>query len=231
MALVAERVIDIAGASGAAIGMVEGKKVRYRAVAGSKALPLGTEVPAEKALCLPCIRNAQVFRCADVDPEFLIDTQECRRRGIQSMIAVPIFHEGGVIGGLELYYPNQNGFTDQDIHTCQLMAGLVTEALARDEEITWKQSLANERAVMLEALEKLKPNLSALIDTEPAKVPVKPAHIPESVAATYTCTKCGHGLMSDEQFCGLCGTAWRADTEQQRPGLARARNWGNASHG
>lgn len=207
MALVAERVIDIAGASGAAIGMVEGKKVRYRAVSGSKSLPLGTEVPTEKALCLPCIRNAQVFRCADVDPEFLIDTQECRRRGIQSMIAVPIFHEGGVIGGLELYYPNQNGFTDQDIHSCQLMAGLVTEALARDEEITWKQSLANERAVMLEALEKLKPNLSALIETEPPKAAAKPTQMPESVAASYVCAKCGHGLMSDEQFCGNCGAS------------------------
>jgi hypothetical protein len=215
MALVVERVIDIAGASGAAIGMVEGKKVRYRAVAGSKALPLGTEVPTEKALCLPCIRSAQVFRCADVDPEFLIDTQECRRRGIQSLIAVPIFHEGGVTGGLELYYPNQNGFTDQDIHTCQLMAGLVTEALARDEEITWKQSLANERAVMLEALEKLKPNLSALIETEPVKEIVKPAHIPESVPAAYVCAKCGQCLMSGEQFCGQCGTPRGAQTQSK----------------
>ena len=35
--------------------------------------------------------------------------------------------------------------------------------------MTWKQSLANERAVMLEALEKLKPNLSALVEKDPAE--------------------------------------------------------------
>jgi GAF domain-containing protein len=203
MALVAERVIEIARASGAALGMVDGKNVTYRAVAGSKALKLGTQVPTEKALCLPCIRNGQVFRCVNVDPEFLIDTQECRRRGIQSLIAVPIFHEGGVAGGLELYYANQNGFTEQDIHTGQLMAGLITEALARDEELTWKQSLANERAVMLEALEKLKPNLSALVEKDPAKT----AAAPDASTATFTCTKCGHKLVSGEQFCGQCGTA------------------------
>ena len=57
-------------------------------------LPAGTDVPMEKALCLACLRTGQVFRCADVNPEFLLDTEECRRRGIQSMIAVPIFHDG-----------------------------------------------------------------------------------------------------------------------------------------
>ena len=46
-----------------------------------------------------CLRTGQVFRCADVNPESLLDTEECRRRGIQSMIAVPVFHDGGVAGG------------------------------------------------------------------------------------------------------------------------------------
>jgi putative methionine-R-sulfoxide reductase with GAF domain len=202
MALIAERVIEIARATGAAIGILDGSKVRYRAVAGSQTLKAGTEIPLEKALCLPCIRNGQVFRCGDVDPEFLIDSMECRRRGIQSLIAVPIFHEGEVAGGLELYYPTQNGFSEQDIHTGQLMAGLVTEALARDEEMTWKQSLANERAVMLEALEKLKPNLSALVD--PATQPESKSSTFES-GAFYTCAKCGNKVMNGEQFCGQCG--------------------------
>ena len=202
MALIAERVIEIARASGAAIGILDGNKIRYRAVAGSQTVKAGTEVPLEKALSQPCIRSAQVFRCGDVDPEFLIDSMECRRRGIQSLIAVPIFHEGEVAGGLELYYPTQNGFSEQDIHTGQLMAGLVTEALARDEEMTWKQSLANERAVMLEALEKLKPNLSALVD--PATQTGSHGSAFES-GATYPCEKCGHKLMNGEQFCGQCG--------------------------
>ena len=74
------------------------KQDRYRAVAGSQTLKAGAEIPLEKALCLPCIRNGQVFRCGDVDPEFLIDSQECRRRGIQSLIAVPIFHEAKLPG-------------------------------------------------------------------------------------------------------------------------------------
>lgn len=206
MALVTERVTEIARADGAAIGIVDGKKVRYRAGSGLKAPTAGTEVASEKALCLPCIRNGQVFRCVDVDPEFLIDVQECRRRGIQSLVAIPIFHEGTVAGGLEVYYSRQHGFTDQDIHTCQLMAGLVTEALAREDEITWKKSLENERAMMLEALEKLKPKLSALVDAPVAAQTPTPTASSITSAPSYTCMKCGHQLVLGEQFCGQCGS-------------------------
>ncbi len=210
MTLVAERLTEMARADGAAIGMVDGRKVRYRAVVGARALRLGTEVPVDRALCLPCIKNGQVFRCPDVNPEFLVDTEECRRRGIASLIAVPIFHEGGVVAGLELYYSIPSGFTDQDVHTCQLMAGLITEALARDEEVTWKQSLASERAMMLEALEKLKPNLAALVEPAAAKpiqsTPKNPVPSPVTEAA-YFCGNCGHEMAGGERFCGQCGNS------------------------
>ena len=186
MSLVAERLVQMARASGAAIGILEGKSLHYRAVSGALTLAVGTDVPMDKALCLPCLRTGQVFRCADVNPEFLLDAEECRRRGIQSMIAVPIFRDGAVAGGMELYYPTTQAFTEQDVHTCQLMAGLMTEALARDEEVTSKKSLATERAVMLEALERLKPNLAALIDKPTAKESAPKAGAPAMTASRMT---------------------------------------------
>jgi GAF domain-containing protein len=215
ISLVAHRLVQMTHASGAAIGILDGKKLHYRAASGTLTLAVGTDVPMDKALCLPCLRTGQVFRCADVNPEFLLDTEECRRRGIQSMIAVPVFHDGGVAGGLELYYPTTQAFTEQDVHTCQLMAGLITEALAREEEVTWKKSLATERAAMLEALEKLKPNLAALIDKPAAKDSGLKAGAPATASSTsaFDCRKCGHTLVGGEQFCGNCGTPRSSDYE------------------
>ncbi len=214
MSLVAERLTQIAGIRSAAIGILDGKKVQYRAAAGVMALPAGTEVPMEKALGADCLRTGGVFRCTDVNTELVLDTDECRRRGIQSMIAVPVFHDGGVAGSLELYFPSAQAFTEEDVHTCQLMAGLVTEALARNEKVTWKKSLATERAVMLEALEKLKPNLAALADTASKDVAVR-ASVPSraSSASTFVCRKCGHELVGQEQFCGNCGLPRSSDYE------------------
>ena len=170
MALVAESILKITNASGAAIAILEGKKVRYRAVSGRCALRLDSVVAVDKAICSACLRVGQVVRSTDINSEFLVDVEECRRRGIQSLIAVPVYHDGSTTGALELYFEKTLAFTSEDVHTCQLMAGLVTEVCARDSELTWKKSLAVERANMLEALEKLKPNLTTLSEKEFAQL-------------------------------------------------------------
>ena len=213
MALVVERLTQLAGVGGASIGLLQDKKVQYKATAGIMALPAGTEIFLDNALCVECLRVGSVFRCADVNAERILDKDECRRRGIQSMIAVPIFHRAAVAGSLELYFGKPLAFTEEDVHACQLMAGLVTEALARDEEFSWKKSLADDRAVMLEALEKLKPELAALVDARAAKEVAAVATAPSVTksASTFVCPKCGHELVGEENFCGNCGSPRSSD--------------------
>lgn len=205
MGLVAERTAKITNANGAGIGILDGKKVQYRAGCGPTALPVGTEIPLETAACAACFRTGQVIRSENFTPEFLFDPEPIRKRGIESLIAVPVYHDGRVAGALELYFEKTNGFVEQDIHTCQLMAGLVTEAFARDAELTWKQSLAVERNTMLEALEKLKPNLAALAHTDEPGIG---SSQDTSAVATQSsaCRQCGAQLAANERFCGKCGS-------------------------
>ncbi len=214
MALVAGRITQIARAGGAAIGILDGKRFRYRAQAGGLTLPPGTDIAFDKALCLACLRTGQVFRCNDVNPEFLLDTEECRRRGIQSMIGVPIFHEGIVAGGLELYYSITHAFTEQDVHTCQLMAGLITEALARDQDTTRSASLVSEGVLKRQAVEK--PRRTPAVPIAGANGKDSPARANASAGAKSIgnpnegtsadlCQKCGHRLIANERFCGHCG--------------------------
>lgn len=218
LSLVVSRLTEIAGAGGAAIAMLEGRTVLYRSVAGSMTLPAGTEVPLESALCEACLRAGQAIRAADVNSEFLLDLAQCRARGIQAMIAVPMNQEGAVTGAIELYYASPRPLGEQDVHTCQLMAGLVTEALAREEETNRKKSLAAQRAVMLEALERLKPNLAALVGSPAAASTAKRSGsasltAPESIGPASPCGKCGHPLMAEENFCGKCGSPRSNDYE------------------
>ncbi len=207
MAVVAERVARITGANGAAIAILEGRTVHYRAGAGAPALPLGSEAPLETAVCSASLRTGQVIRCEDVNLEFLFDPELCRPRGIVSLVAVPIYREGDIIGALELYFDKTHGFAEQDIHTCQLMAGLVTEAIGRDAQVTLKKSMAAERSTMLAAIERLQPSLAAWAEDEPAAAakPSPAASMP-SVEKSL-CRKCGSKLLAEEQFCGKCGTA------------------------
>jgi len=208
MQLVAERSARITDAIGAGVATVEGKKVRYRAGSGACALPPGSEVSADKAICTASLRIGQIIRTEELNTEFFFDPDEARRRGIHSLISAPIYHEGNIVGAFELYFGEPKGFAEQDVHTCQLMAGLITEAFARNEERSWKKSLAAERATMLEALEKLKPNLAALSEAKTTAPPVEALAAGVSVEAKGPpCRKCGSKLGADEQFCGKCGTA------------------------
>jgi putative methionine-R-sulfoxide reductase with GAF domain len=209
LAVVAERVARITGATGAAIAILEGTTVRYRAGAGAPALPLGSEAPLETAVCSASLRTGQVIRCEDVNLEFLFDPELCRPRGIASLVAVPIYREGDIIGALELYFDKTQGFAEQDIHTCQLMAGLVTEAIGRDAQVTLKKSIAAERSTMLAAIERLQPSLAAWAEDAPAATSGPNGSTPS--AEKSLCRKCGGKLLAEEQFCGKCGTPRTGD--------------------
>ncbi len=214
MAVVAERIARITNASGAAIGILEGKTIRYRAGAGAPALPLGSEVPLATAICATCVRTGQVLRTPDVNTEFLFDPELCRQRNIESLCAVPVYHDGSIVGALELYFDRLQGFAEQDIHTCQLMAGLVTEAIGRGTESALKKSMAAERSSMLAAIERLKPNLAALAGDQTSGSSAINNARETGVSETYVCWKCGDKLIAQEQFCGKCGAPRLEESEQ-----------------
>jgi len=202
MGVVAERIVRIARASGAGIGILDGATVRYRAAAGASALPVGSEVPMKIAICQANIRTGQVIRTKDVDTEFLFDPEPARQRGIRSLVAVPIHYDGNIVGALELYFDRTEGYAEQDIHTCQLMAGLVTEAMGREAGATLKKSMDEERSTMLAAIEKLQPNLAALaIQPEVISQEIPPS----GEMSRSTCWKCDSHLLAGDQYCGKCG--------------------------
>jgi GAF domain-containing protein len=208
LAVVAERVTRITNASGAAIGIVEEKNVVYRAGAGSAALPVGSTVPLRAALCQANIRTGQVIRAEDVHVEILFDPAPCLQRGILSVVAVPIYHDGNIVGALELYFGRIRGFAEQDIHTCQLMAGLVTEAISRDAEANLRKSITAERSQLVAAIETLKPDLAALaVDQPPGAISPPAARASAAPTGSSLCWNCGNSLLAAEQFCGKCGSS------------------------
>lgn len=252
MSLITERAMQIAQAAGAGIGIFENGKVRYRAAAGAMALAPGSETNVEKALCSACLRVGQVIRCGSVNLEFLVDADECARRGIQSMIAAPIHHSGSIAGALELYYGQPQSFTEPDVHACQLMAGLAGEVLARSEGQASRKSLQAERAAMRDALEKLKPNLEALVESPAAENPTARIELPALTAPRLEapiprCEKCGSELLAEEAFCGKCGMSrnaeqealslqskvallWQMQEQKKRGGIRNPSNGASESH-
>ena len=150
---------------------------------------------------------------------------------------LPLHHEGKVAGLLEAQFEDGDVILEQDVRTCQLLAGLMTQTIARAAELQWKNALAAERATMIEVLERIRPQLERLAGKPQTVVPqepvpeivaeaapeiVEPEPIPEApveeqelpqtleiapVPAEDRCLHCGYKFATGELFCGRCGTA------------------------
>lgn len=216
--LVAERLQKITHAAGVAIALVRQDQLEYCAARGSTAELAGARIPVGSDLSTASLPEAEILQRLQSDSPGL--SEPLREHGVYSL---PLQHEGKVAGLLEIRFENTDRIQEQEIRTCQLMAGLMNEAIARAADLEWKQALAKERATMLEALERLKPQLERLAIEPPALEPAEPvSHFPgetakaadpvpskESVvepASDAICRQCGRELGIGELFCGRCGT-------------------------
>jgi GAF domain-containing protein len=227
-ALIAERIQKIARASGAAVGILREDHLSYCAATGSAADEARTELPIDACLAAECLRSGGVLQSPEAEKDTRLKPELCRERNVKSLIAVAAHHEGKVAGILELRFDREGAFQEEHVRASQLMAGLVGEAIARAADIEWKEALATERALMLEALERIKPQIERLVVEAPQKadapiepseesllpsaVPVdsKSAPLPTenqpSVEKLAACHNCGREFRTEELFCGNCGS-------------------------
>jgi putative methionine-R-sulfoxide reductase with GAF domain len=218
--LVAERVQKVTNASGTAIGILDKGELFYRAATGTAAIDAGTRVAPDAALSGDCLSKGSALNYPDVTSNLHVRADFFRNRDVKAFIAVPVYHTGQVAGVLELRFARANSFREADVRTAELMAGLLSEAMVTAARMKWKEALASERQSMLEALERIKPQIERLGSesmsledvggpnslASPAERSVVKHEPPARVADT--CAACGTDFFDEsESFCGTCGAA------------------------
>jgi hypothetical protein len=224
--LIAERLQEITHATGVAIAVVRENQLEYCVAKGDAASLAGSRLAIDSSLSAG----------GELSTGFI------REIGDKSSMALPLHHEGKLAGLLEIRFADADSIQEPEIRSCQLMAGLMTEAIARATDREWRQTLATERAAMLEALERIKPQLERLAvgppETlgKPREQVVKSAEnviepvaeiseprvtVPLSESGAKSsrntiCPQCGYQFGEQELFCGRCGTARPAGTLPSR---------------
>ena len=96
--LIAGQMQRLSGAGGAAIGLVLDHVLHYKAAIGSASILLGREIPEDVSISAKCLKKGEklVSPLCEADPQ--IDQAFRRRVKAQSLIAVPIYHEGKIAG-------------------------------------------------------------------------------------------------------------------------------------
>jgi hypothetical protein len=208
--VIVERLQKITHATGVAVAVVRENRLEYCAATGDAAALAGTSLPMDSSLA------------ADGQ----LSTEFSREHPDKQSIALPLHHEGNLTGLLEIRFADADSIPAPEVRSCQLMAGLLTEAITRAADKEWRQTLAAERAAMLEALERIKPQLERLAvgpakevvestqngagpaeASEPPRVPAPTSQPSAKSGRDTVCPQCGYQFGERELFCGRCGTA------------------------
>lgn len=142
--LVVLRLDLLTPSAGSAIEIAEGDEMVYRAGSGVAAPHVGLRLNLHTSLSGLCVKSGSVLRCDDSESDSRVDAAACRRLNVRSMVVAPLFHAGVAIGALKAMAVNSNAFSERDVQTLQLLAGLIGAAIAHQSAFDAKQTLLNE---------------------------------------------------------------------------------------
>jgi len=131
MRWVVERACRITRSDGAALALSRHGKLVCQAQAGAVAPDLGVELKIGHGISGLCASTGISWRCDCAESDTYVDRNRCRELGTQSVLAAPVAHLNSVLGVLEVFSSHRNAFTDHDVATVQLLAGLLVVAITR----------------------------------------------------------------------------------------------------
>lgn len=159
MNLVAEQIQKLTPATGVVVELVEADDMVYRAATGSVSQHLGLHLNKNESISGLCVKEKKVLRCDDTEKDSRVNAAACQLVNARSMVVAPLFYNGEAVGALKILSDKTNTFSEEDVKTLQLMAGLIGAALAHQMSHQTAQNLLAERTQALEELKQAEEKL------------------------------------------------------------------------
>ncbi len=135
---------DVAGASGVAIGLLQGGKLSYKAGSGSTESYIGRQVAASLTVSADTRNGREILRVEDVQTDPRIEAAICRQFGAQSLLILPIYQTRALAGILQVLFSDPHSFQDCEVRTYRLMTRQIEAAMNQTAQDRSPKPLANE---------------------------------------------------------------------------------------
>lgn len=150
--LVIERIALLTQAKDAVFELLDGDEMVYKSASGDLAAHLGLRLKLNHSLSGMCITSGQVLACDDAETDPRVDLAACRLVNARSLVAAPLIHAGKPVGVLKIMSPRTHAFSERDVQTLQLMAGLIGTAIGHQAAYEANRKLLVGRTEALDAL-------------------------------------------------------------------------------
>lgn len=152
MNLVVERAQKLTGADGAAIELVEGEEMVYRAACGIAAAQSRLRLKIATSFSGLCVRTDEILRCDDVELDPPADRGTYLSVGARSIVAVPLRQQYNSVGTLKVVSTAPMAFGETEIQTLQLVVHFMAAAVNQAVAFGAKQALLAEHTKTIVAL-------------------------------------------------------------------------------
>ncbi len=148
MDLIARRTHELSYADGAIIEIAENDEVVIQAATGLAVTTLNSRIKIDSCITGLCLMTGQTIYCQDTELDDRVNHSLCLQLGIRSILLVPLrFSDQQIVGVLNVFSKTVDAFNEQDIHSLQLMAGLLGLTMRHIREVeTANQLLMSELA-------------------------------------------------------------------------------------
>ncbi|MDB6130252.1 MAG: hypothetical protein JWM04_1359 [Verrucomicrobiales bacterium] len=125
MRVVCERVQGITSAAGAVIEISLRDKMVFGAASGLGENQIGLSLKSDTGPSGSSFTPDQILLSYDTETDPRVDREACRKAGVRSMIQVPLVYNHQILGTLTIFGKFPEAFSEMDLQTLQIIAGLV----------------------------------------------------------------------------------------------------------
>ena len=139
MQRIADRTRELTAGTSAAVRLLDGDALVCGATSGAPEIQQPHRLPVSNNLAGHAMRSGRSLLCLDTETDPRVDSALARRRGVRSIIAVPLLHAGDAVGLLLLYGAEPAAFGERDVTTMELLSVVLSAAMAHAEEFEAKR--------------------------------------------------------------------------------------------
>lgn len=176
MELIARRTQELCFADGATVEIAGDNELFELAATGLATPYLRMRFPLTSGLSTRCVHTGEPQNCLDIESDEHVNREVCRKVGVRSLLLVPLLYsECQVIGVLKVVSARVGAFTEPEVQTLKLMAGLASATMIkiydvqdRQNQPTHKDPLHEQIDTRLDArtIELIKTNLALTMELD-----------------------------------------------------------------
>lgn len=133
--------MELTGADGSIIELVEGDEMVYCFTAGRASAFKGFRVKRATSLSGAALAQCRTLVCEDVMTDDRVDRETCLKANLRSMIVVPLMHGDRMIGVLKNFSSEPHFFDERSVRAMTMITGQLSAALGRAQEFAEKTSV------------------------------------------------------------------------------------------